>query len=90
MDAGWFYSPTQIVRYFSTRVTSLKPPKVSAAFNLFSSSDNLLRRYFLEQTSKSIRDSERAHITSMAYVCCGLSGLDMGFFRLLHRIDDNY
>ncbi|KAJ5965430.1 hypothetical protein N7481_012144 [Penicillium waksmanii] len=27
MDAGWFYSPAQIVRYFSTRVTSLKPPK---------------------------------------------------------------
>ncbi|KAI1506624.1 carboxylic acid transporter [Biscogniauxia marginata] len=27
MEAGWFYSPGQIRRYFMTRVTSLKPPK---------------------------------------------------------------
>ncbi|KAI3328083.1 carboxylic acid transporter [Xylariaceae sp. AK1471] len=27
MAAGWFYSPEQIVRYFVTRPTSLKPPK---------------------------------------------------------------
>ena len=30
MAAGWFYSPEQIVRYFATRVSSLKPPKVSS------------------------------------------------------------
>ena len=28
MAAGWFYSPSQIVRYFSTRLSSLSPPKV--------------------------------------------------------------
>ncbi|KAJ5797627.1 uncharacterized protein N7503_006923 [Penicillium pulvis] len=27
MAAGWFYSPSQITRYFATRVSSLKPPK---------------------------------------------------------------
>ncbi|KAI1745617.1 carboxylic acid transporter [Xylaria scruposa] len=27
MDAGWFYSPKQIKRYFATRLTSLRPPK---------------------------------------------------------------
>ncbi|KAL6242089.1 hypothetical protein RBB50_011001 [Rhinocladiella similis] len=27
MAAGWFYSPSQIKRYFLTRVTSLKPPR---------------------------------------------------------------
>ncbi|KAJ5115999.1 hypothetical protein N7456_000347 [Penicillium angulare] len=27
MAAGWFYSPSQISRYFATRITSLKPPK---------------------------------------------------------------
>ncbi|KAF2234553.1 sugar transporter [Viridothelium virens] len=27
MAAGWFYSPKQIVRYFLTRPTSLKPPR---------------------------------------------------------------
>ncbi|KAI0485731.1 carboxylic acid transporter [Xylaria cf. heliscus] len=27
MAAGWFYSPKQIVRYFATRHTSLKPPR---------------------------------------------------------------
>ncbi|KAH9884840.1 carboxylic acid transporter [Xylariomycetidae sp. FL2044] len=27
MAAGWFYSPKQISHYFSTRLTSLKPPK---------------------------------------------------------------
>ncbi|TRX97302.1 hypothetical protein FHL15_001580 [Xylaria flabelliformis] len=27
MAAGWFYSPEQIVRYFATRLTSLRPPK---------------------------------------------------------------
>lgn len=27
MALGWFYSPSQIGRYFTTRVTSLKPPK---------------------------------------------------------------
>ena len=25
MAAGWFYSPSQIVRYFATRISSLKP-----------------------------------------------------------------
>lgn len=28
MAAGWFYSPSQIVRYFATRASSLSPPKV--------------------------------------------------------------
>ncbi|KAJ5087727.1 hypothetical protein N7456_011343 [Penicillium angulare] len=28
MAAGWFYSPSQISRYLSTRVTSLKRPKI--------------------------------------------------------------
>ncbi|KAJ5153356.1 uncharacterized protein N7482_009834 [Penicillium canariense] len=27
MQAGWFYSPSQIVRYFATRVSSLRPPR---------------------------------------------------------------
>ncbi|KAJ5197891.1 uncharacterized protein N7498_007008 [Penicillium cinerascens] len=27
MAAGWFYSPSQIVRHFSTRLSSLSPPK---------------------------------------------------------------
>jgi SHS family lactate transporter-like MFS transporter len=27
MALGWFYSPSQIGRYFLARVTSLKPPK---------------------------------------------------------------
>ncbi|KAH8696177.1 carboxylic acid transporter [Talaromyces proteolyticus] len=27
MEAGWFYSPRQIVRYLATRPSSLKPPK---------------------------------------------------------------
>ena len=27
MAAGWFYSPKQIVRYFLTRPSSLKPPR---------------------------------------------------------------
>ena len=27
MAAGWFYSPSQIARYFPARITSLKPPK---------------------------------------------------------------
>lgn len=27
MAAGWFYSPSQIVRYFATRITTLKPPR---------------------------------------------------------------
>ncbi|KAJ5335297.1 hypothetical protein N7452_007700 [Penicillium brevicompactum] len=27
MAAGWFYSPSQIFRYFATRASSLKPPK---------------------------------------------------------------
>jgi SHS family lactate transporter-like MFS transporter len=27
MAAGWFYSPSQIARYFATRLSSLKPPR---------------------------------------------------------------
>lgn len=27
MALGWFYSPSQILHYFATRVTSLKPPR---------------------------------------------------------------
>ncbi|KJF60922.1 sialate:H+ symporter (SHS) family MFS transporter [Coccidioides immitis RS] len=27
MAAGWFYSPSQIKRYFATRISSLKPPR---------------------------------------------------------------
>lgn len=27
MAAGWFYSPSQIKKYFLTRITSLKPPR---------------------------------------------------------------
>jgi SHS family lactate transporter-like MFS transporter len=27
MALGWFYSPSQIGRYFATRITSLKPSK---------------------------------------------------------------
>lgn len=30
MEAGWFYSPRQIVHYFLTRPTTLKPPRVCA------------------------------------------------------------
>lgn len=29
MDAGWFYSPKQILRYIPSRVTSLKPPRMT-------------------------------------------------------------
>lgn len=27
MAAGWFYSPSQILHYFPSRITSLKPPR---------------------------------------------------------------
>ncbi|OJD19648.1 hypothetical protein AJ78_00380 [Emergomyces pasteurianus Ep9510] len=30
MDAGWFYSPRQIQHYFTTRISSLKPPKTDS------------------------------------------------------------
>ncbi|KAF2115634.1 sugar transporter family protein [Lophiotrema nucula] len=33
MAAGWFYSPSQIGRYFLTRITSLQPPRNSHAKN---------------------------------------------------------
>ncbi|ORY14683.1 carboxylic acid transporter [Clohesyomyces aquaticus] len=33
MAAGWFYSPSQIGRYFLTRITSLRPPRNSHAKN---------------------------------------------------------
>ncbi|KAI1916284.1 hypothetical protein LOZ58_003099 [Ophidiomyces ophidiicola] len=33
MAAGWFYSPSQIKRYFATRVSSLKPPKDAKLVN---------------------------------------------------------
>ena len=33
MDAGWFYSPSQIARYIPSRITSLKPPAAGRVKN---------------------------------------------------------
>lgn len=43
MEAGWFYSPTQIIRYFATRISSLKPPQVSKTVLCESGQANKIR-----------------------------------------------
>ena len=91
MAAGWFYSPTQIIEYLATRVSSLKPPKVgSNGASNGSNNVNTNHSSLLEQAEKSNCHSARADLTPMAYVCGGLSGVDMGFVRLFYRVSDNH
>ena len=49
MDAGWFYSPSQIARYIPSRITSLKPPrnKVTNPWKIIRSLDSHQWNMFL-------------------------------------------
>ena len=74
MAAGWFYSPSQIIRYLLTRVSSLKPPQVSYC------AKQLPGRWLihLEQIEKPIPYPKGTEPPPMAHVQRRILGVDLG------------